>query len=69
MQPHECDDLLTNIHTQSFPVLAMITSLMIGAAPIVNLLFVANFKVIFQKIFTVICVPKTDSVNSLNYIS
>ena len=69
MQPHMCDDLLANIHSHSFPVLAMITSLMIGAAPIVNLLFVANFKVISTKLTCMTCVSKTDNVDNLNYFS
>ena len=68
MQPHRCDDLLNNIHSHSFPVLAMITALMIGAAPIVNLLFVANFR-LFKKLSCVICAAKTDAVDNLNYFS
>ena len=73
MQPHVCDDLLTYIHSHlhSFPAMAMITSLIIGAAPIVNLLFVANFKAIYTKLtyMMTLCVSKTYNTDNLNYFS
>lgn len=44
LQPHECDPKFMNAQMYSFPALAMTTFLMVAASPVVNLLFVFNWR-------------------------
>ena len=47
-----CHEQLRKYQTQSFPGLAVTTFLLLGAAPVVNLMFVLNWKCIKEKLFS-----------------
>lgn len=50
LKPH-CYEQLREIQTHSLPGLVVTAFLLLGAAPVVNLMFVLNWKLIKEKLF------------------
>ena len=70
MQPHNCQKILMEIQANSFPGLGVTIFLLLGFAPVINLMFVLNWNRMKEKLSTALfqlckILPNTADTNEV----